>query len=633
MPSFCFDAITQQLIAERNCNPSRWVLASPQPNLFNSNFLAPPNPEVVTLVAGAYHNVMINDAGKLESWGWNGYGQLGNPINQPTYRLPSHPSDDTQRNLPTPAKHVDLKNEKLTFVTAAAGTFHSAAVDVQGYAYFWGNNYEGQLCTGDQKDSNFPIKIVPDLPAYDAKGNEDYGKVIPGTRWLQVALGSEHSIMLASTGEVYACGSNRVYQLGRPRYFPDTGDGLESSCLKEKTPSGCPTKYNLRSAYPVRVLGGWTDGTDGRPLQRVVKIAAGNFHSIALTADGEVFAWGDNRMNQLGLGPLVARGNPCCAVVVPFYVDNSIADLEPDGGPGGKQPGSPVDPAWPWPGYKALDIAAGAHFSLAIIMNISGPGCTALGFQTGIACVRQNVKTGLVEQDYDVPRNIDMIADHFRSDIFQFSKAISCGCKSETSIHLPGGRANCEHYAYDDLAYIDKTEGKKIEGYCLDVRTQEVHPCSYSTLGKCAATGLPCRGPADCDVLKRENCDRIIKTCRTRCSCADRSCPGKLDDGPASIGDPVTLSDSWMRRAMKKGNTCGCTPSIMTEACLNWIEFGVKGALPDCCLNKLPEASLPYVKLDKEGWDEFNKKYGYLKRYGTCPMRYIFSKSAAHAPC
>ena len=71
----------------------------------------------------------------------------------------------------------------------------------------------------------------------------------------------------------------------------------------------------------------------------------------------------------------------------------------------------------------------------------------------------------------------------------------------------------------------------------------------------------------------------------------------------------------------------------MTEACLNWIEFGVKGALPDCCLNKLPEASLPYAKLDKDGWDEFNKKYGYLKRYGTCPMRYIFSKSAAHAPC
>ena len=45
---------------------------------------------------------------------------------------------------------------------------------------------------------------------------------------------------------VYACGSTRVYQLGRPRFFPDTGDGQLSSCLKEKTPNGCPSAYNLR---------------------------------------------------------------------------------------------------------------------------------------------------------------------------------------------------------------------------------------------------------------------------------------------------------------------------------------------------------------------------------------------------
>ena len=51
-----------------------------------------------------------------------------------------------------------------------------------------------------------------------------------------------------------------------------------------------------------------------------------------------------------GLGPLVARGNPCCAVPVPFYVDNALADLEPS-------KGAASDPAWPWPGYyKALDI-------------------------------------------------------------------------------------------------------------------------------------------------------------------------------------------------------------------------------------------------------------------------------------
>ena len=45
--------------------------------------------------------------------------------------------------------------------------------------------------------------------------------------------------------------------------------------------------------------------------------------------------------------------------------------------------------------YKALDIAAGAHFSLAVVVNVSGPGCTEDGLQTGVACVRQNVRNGL----------------------------------------------------------------------------------------------------------------------------------------------------------------------------------------------------------------------------------------------
>jgi hypothetical protein len=61
-------------------------------------------------------------------------------------------------------------------------------------------------------------------------------------------------------------------------------------------------------------------------------------------------------------------------------------------------------------------------------MNVSGPGCTENGSQTGITCVVQNVKSGLTEQDYDIPRNIDIIADHFRTNIFDFGKALSCPC-------------------------------------------------------------------------------------------------------------------------------------------------------------------------------------------------------------
>jgi alpha-tubulin suppressor-like RCC1 family protein len=55
-------------------------MAVPQPNKFNSDYLKPPSPEIVSLAAGAYHNVAISDDAKLLAWGWNGYGQLGNPM-------------------------------------------------------------------------------------------------------------------------------------------------------------------------------------------------------------------------------------------------------------------------------------------------------------------------------------------------------------------------------------------------------------------------------------------------------------------------------------------------------------------------------------------------------------------------
>eukprot|EP00960_Hanusia_phi_P025454 745652-Hanusia_phi.AAC.6 len=217
-------------------------------------------------------------------------------------------------------------------------------MDTDGNVYTWGNNYEGQLCSGNLKNVDFPNPI-------NVKPTDDNGTPIPGARWVQIEMGSEHTILLANTGEVYACGSNRMYQLGRPRFYPDNG-GTVSSCPSDKTPEGCPTQYNIRWMLPVRVLGGWSCiglECNGPPLQRVVKISAGSYHSVALTADGKVFAWGDNRMNQLGLGPLVGMANPCCAVQVPFYLDNARADLQPQ----------PVPPTFPWQGYKVRNAGEG----------------------------------------------------------------------------------------------------------------------------------------------------------------------------------------------------------------------------------------------------------------------------------
>ena len=112
---------SRKLLPERKCDPSRWVLTTPQANLrVNADYLNPPSPEVVTLVAGAYH-VMINAAGKLETgleWiraAGESYQSADVSIAGAPFRTPSAPA--------TPAKHVDPNNEKLTFVTASQACF------------------------------------------------------------------------------------------------------------------------------------------------------------------------------------------------------------------------------------------------------------------------------------------------------------------------------------------------------------------------------------------------------------------------------------------------------------------------------------------------------------------------------
>lgn len=440
------------------------------------------------------------------------------------------------------------------------------------------------------------------------------GAVIPNARWIQLALGQEHTILLASTGQVYACGSNRVNQLGQARFVPDTGDGKLSSCIQDKTPLGCPTKYNVRWDRPVLVLGEDDVPRSGLdvPLTRIVKIASGAYHNLALTADGVVFAWGDDRMNQLGQGPLMNRASHCCALKVPFYVFNEYADLQPDGGPGGLLPGT-REPDFPWPGYKVLDIAAGAHFSLAIVTNISGVGCTGDGLKTGHKCVTQDTWNGIITQDWDIPRNVDLLSDHFRTDAFNFDDAVGCNCAGQ--LHLPGGLAGCDIFSYTGIVETS-------DAVCYDSSSNRTYECHYKQVGECR-NKRPCRSKFDCQTTNFDPaCDRVIRTCTTYCKCADRSCPGRpTDTSLPNFGEIPFSTDSPLSKSVKKGHKCGCTPPYDSIACRNFREFRANGALPDCCFNTLPGAPVPNIRFSKEMWIAFHEEnglYGGNAVFGTC---------------
>jgi alpha-tubulin suppressor-like RCC1 family protein len=93
----------------------------------------------------------------------------------------------------------------------------------------------------------------------------------------QLAAGAQHSVALHADGTVYAWGNNSHGQLGNG----EAGEGL-------------------LSARPVRV----------RNLTDIVALAARANHTLALRADGTVWAWGQNDRGQLGDGSQVDRPMP-----------------------------------------------------------------------------------------------------------------------------------------------------------------------------------------------------------------------------------------------------------------------------------------------------------------------------------
>jgi alpha-tubulin suppressor-like RCC1 family protein len=100
----------------------------------------------------------------------------------------------------------------------------------------------------------------------------------PTPLWAALIAGGElHSIAVDADGIVWAWGADLYGQLG---------DGMQR------------TRYAAVDA--VRVRG----------LTNVVAVAAGGNHSLALKADGTVWAWGDNSFGELGDGTRTVRSIP-----------------------------------------------------------------------------------------------------------------------------------------------------------------------------------------------------------------------------------------------------------------------------------------------------------------------------------
>uniref|UniRef100_A0A4W3I9N5 HECT and RLD domain containing E3 ubiquitin protein ligase 3 n=1 Tax=Callorhinchus milii TaxID=7868 RepID=A0A4W3I9N5_CALMI len=146
----------------------------------------------------------------------------------------------------------------------------------------------------------------------------------------EVACGRYHTAFVLQDGSVYTCGSNNWGQLGHEKegYRPEQVRALDAQTIKH---TACGESHTLAVNDHGQVFA-WGAGKDGqlgidsmeetvrKPRlvkslsgHEVTQVTCGSWHCMALTKDGQLFAWGQNTHGQLGLGQgISSQSNPQC---------------------------------------------------------------------------------------------------------------------------------------------------------------------------------------------------------------------------------------------------------------------------------------------------------------------------------
>ncbi|XP_076011639.1 putative E3 ubiquitin-protein ligase HERC1 isoform X5 [Genypterus blacodes] len=232
------------------------------------------------------HTLAFITEGEVFSWGDGDYGKLG------------HGNSSTQKY----PKLIQGPLQGKVVVCVSAGYRHSAAVSEDGELYTWGEGDFGRLGHGDSNSRNIPT-LVKDI--------SNVG---------EVSCGSSHTIALSKDGRtVWSFGGGDNGKLGHGDtnrvYKPKVVEALQGMFIR-KVCAGSQSSLALTSTGQVYAWGcgaclgcGSSEATALRPklieelaTTRVVDISIGDSHCLALSHDNEVYAWGNNSMGQCGQG-------------------------------------------------------------------------------------------------------------------------------------------------------------------------------------------------------------------------------------------------------------------------------------------------------------------------------------------
>ncbi|XP_048266273.1 RCC1 and BTB domain-containing protein 1 isoform X3 [Bombus terrestris] len=184
------------------------------------------------------HVLALTEEGKVYSWGYNDYCELGNR--------------STNEGLTPTLIPSALNNEFV--VDIACGGHHSLALTNKGEVYAWGHNVSGQVGCGTILSTVQPIPKLLHI-------------VLNGKKVVHISCGDSSSVAVTDNGEVYSWGHNGVGQLGI------------GNCTSQAEPQKVATFAKIV----------------------IEKVVCGYMHTLALSDEGDLYVWGANSYGQLGL--------------------------------------------------------------------------------------------------------------------------------------------------------------------------------------------------------------------------------------------------------------------------------------------------------------------------------------------
>ncbi|MCL2095275.1 MAG: hypothetical protein FWH10_00050 [Oscillospiraceae bacterium] len=252
------------------------------------------------------HTMAIKSDGGLWAWGTNSGYELGDGTNEA--RDESNPvkiMDDVIQVSIQSGTSAAIKSDGSLWawgwnisrsgplkimddvIQVSAGNGYLMAIKNDGSLWAWGANFYGQLGDGTTKwklGEEEPVKIMDDV--------------------IQVSARNTHTAAIKSDGSLWVWGDNEYGQIGdgtRTKYDYSLGTIIIAE--------------NNNRLSPVKIMDG------------VIQVAVGDTRTMAITSDGSLWAWGDNRKRLLGDGTAITRLSPVKVTVIESELE--LTEAEP----------------------------------------------------------------------------------------------------------------------------------------------------------------------------------------------------------------------------------------------------------------------------------------------------------------